>query len=245
MHGFPNQMRYQAALLPDGGFPRGKPPGPQVSFGTKRNRGAHCGTITSQNPPHTNRAATVVRHRAALTTMRKDRTMGKDFYDSQSESLKSDYLYFVHDPVSKAIKIGRTNNPHLRLQGIQNGNPNQLDLLDTVSNAGWQEAFWHEAFGWAKRRGEWFDAAPSLFDAIKALRAGEDWTDHIPPEIAPCDEIPPVLEWQAHTRDALIHYREMILAFGSINPKTAAFDAIFDPDFDGRPISEQMGEVAA
>ncbi len=41
----PNQMRYQAALLPDGGFPRGSLIRPQVAFGTKRNRTAQSGTL--------------------------------------------------------------------------------------------------------------------------------------------------------------------------------------------------------
>lgn len=44
-HRFPNQMRYQAAPLPDDGFPRGSLNWPQVALGTKRNRPAQCGTL--------------------------------------------------------------------------------------------------------------------------------------------------------------------------------------------------------
>ena len=40
----PNQMRYQAAPLPDAGFPRGSRLAAQPAFGTNRNRAAHCGT---------------------------------------------------------------------------------------------------------------------------------------------------------------------------------------------------------
>jgi hypothetical protein len=57
MHAFPKQMRYQAALLPDGGFPRGSGLTEQLAFGTKRNRAAHHDTLvpairdTKKAPP--------------------------------------------------------------------------------------------------------------------------------------------------------------------------------------------------
>lgn len=44
-HPLPKQMRYQAAPLPDGGFPRGSAFCPQPAFGTKRNRTAQRGTL--------------------------------------------------------------------------------------------------------------------------------------------------------------------------------------------------------
>jgi hypothetical protein len=58
MHGLPKQMRYQAALLPDGGFPRSSGLVPQPAFGTNRNHAAHCGTLVpafraTQNGPET------------------------------------------------------------------------------------------------------------------------------------------------------------------------------------------------
>lgn len=81
MHIVPKQMRYQAALLPDGGFPRGCPPATQPAFGTKRNRAAHCGTLAPHSPPHGNRAGMTRQRHPALTKTKDEFVMAEQLLD--------------------------------------------------------------------------------------------------------------------------------------------------------------------
>lgn len=65
-------MRYRAALLPDGGFPRGSPLSLQPAFGTKRNRAAHCGTTPPQNTSHNRGPETLLAQRPGPTNERME-----------------------------------------------------------------------------------------------------------------------------------------------------------------------------
>lgn len=109
-HILPKQMRYQAALLPDGIFPRGPCSGTQPAMGTKRKCGAHRVTLfttlraTLKNRPRTRRESSL-----GLT-----RTKGNFAMD------KTDILQ-----IARRMKMG----PDVAMMGVKHG-PDLMALYD-------------------------------------------------------------------------------------------------------------------
>lgn len=162
--------------------------------------------------------------------------MAKTYFDEATQEYKGDCLYFIEDVAAGAIKIGRGNDALNRLRTCQTGNPRPLELIDAIPNKGWQEAFWHCAWQFNHVRGEWYEADDELRAAIRAIRAGEDWTDHVPPLVLmDNEEVPDLGEWREHMLDAMDAYEEVVLigCCPSLGAREAAAMAIFDGDFDG------------
>jgi hypothetical protein len=165
--------------------------------------------------------------------------VAKTFFDEASQTYKGDNLYFIEDAAACAIKIGRGNDALSRLRSCQTGNPHDLVLLDEIRDLGWQEAFWHCCWATWNIRGEWFSITDDLLAAIRAVRAGEDWTDHVPPlTVYDCDPG----EWREHLLDALEAYEEYVLIepASAITARRAAEMCVHDPDFDGQCIMSQF-----
>lgn len=61
------------------------------------------------------------------------------------------------------VKIGRSENPEKRLQGIQVGSPYELEILAAVETAAPKrlEETLHERFASDNKRGEWFRLSES------------------------------------------------------------------------------------
>jgi hypothetical protein len=168
-----------------------------------------------------------------------ERRVGKVVWQGD-DAYTCDALYFIEDADAGAIKIGRGNDPASRLATMQTGNPRKLALIDALPNMGWQESFWHCAWQLSHIRGEWFEATDELRAAIRAIRAGGDWTDHVPPLMLMDDgEAPDIGEWQEHLLDAMDAYEEVALigCLPDMKAKEAASRAIFD--FDGLCIMSQ------
>lgn len=160
--------------------------------------------------------------------------MPKDYYDEETESYKSDCLYFVQEGGPTGyIKIGRTSDVKGRMRRLQTGNSNTLSLLHYAENAGWQEAFWHRAFIYDQERGEWFAPGNGLRRAIKLFKAGKPWFSCA--RQCPLDDYDPV-EWAEHLHDAFEAYEELIFGYEARH-QHAAYWTIEDPDFDGQCIT--------
>ena len=80
-------------------------------------------------------------------------------------------IYFIHDAVSQAIKIGKANDVGKRIHSLKNANPNPLALLGTLPGDTNEERLLHQQFKMFRRRGEWFNADPYLFRDVMSLLA--------------------------------------------------------------------------
>lgn len=78
-------------------------------------------------------------------------------------------IYFIRDRISRAIKIGVTNDPQKRLVTLQIGNPNLLTLMGTIRGALKEEEALHEKFKAHHVRGEWFQDDPQLLSEVLDL----------------------------------------------------------------------------
>lgn len=77
-------------------------------------------------------------------------------------------LTYVIQDEHERVKIGSTINLEYRLGLLQCGNADLLTVVDTVP--GNHEVHMHEKFFRLKIRGEWFSAAPEIFQEILALK---------------------------------------------------------------------------
>jgi len=81
-------------------------------------------------------------------------------------------IYFVTclNSPSYPIKIGYSaTNAESRMIGIQNGNPNLLNVIATLPGSIADEARLHSRFGHLRIRGEWFIRAQEIVDFIGGL----------------------------------------------------------------------------
>ena len=81
------------------------------------------------------------------------------------------YVYFILDTISNAIKIGKANDIHERLSGLQTGNPNELlvlhyDKCDSAETAFNLERKYHNKFNHLRVRGEWFKYDREIFQKL-------------------------------------------------------------------------------
>src|SRR5262245_48533331 len=76
---------------------------------------------------------------------------------------RSVVIYFIQDSATYAIKIGHTNDdPYVRLDALQTGNPSELVLLTSMPGECFHEARLHRNLAAARIRGEWFRPVPEL-----------------------------------------------------------------------------------
>jgi hypothetical protein len=78
-------------------------------------------------------------------------------------------IYFIHDRISRAVKIGVSNNPADRLGTLQTGNPNRMELLGHIRGDERDEARLHQQFAEYKVGGEWFKDDQHVMDTIQKL----------------------------------------------------------------------------
>ena len=65
-------------------------------------------------------------------------------------------IYFIQDLKTGLIKIGKSNNPKLRLKTLQTGSSSELKLLKTISGGIYLEQIIHKYFNHLRKKGEWF-----------------------------------------------------------------------------------------
>lgn len=78
------------------------------------------------------------------------------------------FVYFIHAPRAKRIKIGWTSRPpHLRLRALLCVSPMALRGLGVIPAEKVSEKELHRRFGEFRSHGEWFDAHRPLMDYIR------------------------------------------------------------------------------
>lgn len=66
------------------------------------------------------------------------------------------HLYIIQSEEG-CFKIGRSNDPHLRLNQLQTGNAYKLQLLLILEGKGYMESVLHEQLKRYRKKGEWFN----------------------------------------------------------------------------------------
>lgn len=73
-------------------------------------------------------------------------------------------VYFISD--GEVVKIGHTLNVIGRLNDLQVANPKQLWLVGIIEGGISKEKELHNKFNFLKRRGEWFDLHPDVWNYL-------------------------------------------------------------------------------
>ena len=91
------------------------------------------------------------------------------FQNVQSD--KNMQVYFILDPVSKAVKIGKANNVYSRIPELQTGNPNPLQLIHYIDCESEEQSFLlerklHNKYEDLRLVGEWFTYDEKVFQEL-------------------------------------------------------------------------------
>lgn len=78
-------------------------------------------------------------------------------------------IYFIRAMQSGAIKIGTSNDPKRRLETMQTGSPEPLELIGVLPGQADAEKVLHRTFAKFRIHGEWFKGDEELIREIKAL----------------------------------------------------------------------------
>ena len=78
-------------------------------------------------------------------------------------------IYFIQNETTRAVKIGKSNDPVERLRAHQVSSGELLTLLGTMEGNGPEEQTLHALFNCHHQRGEWFKGSPELLEHIKLL----------------------------------------------------------------------------
>lgn len=93
-------------------------------------------------------------------------------------------VYFLHEPIAGAVKIGHSRSVVERQDDIQCGNPAELILLGTVPGGRREEKRLHGRFAAYHVRREWFLAPPEVLIEIGAILATEGDARTVADELA-------------------------------------------------------------
>lgn len=84
--------------------------------------------------------------------------------------LGSGWIYYIGSGASGPIKIGWASNPWRRLNELQTGNPEELQMLALEPGVVAMEALRHTMFAADRLRGEWFAPSEALARWIAQVR---------------------------------------------------------------------------
>lgn len=82
-------------------------------------------------------------------------------------------IYFIYDPDSSLIKIGKAVDVQKRMNAFLTSNPN-LQLLGTKDGYTEEEADLHQRFAQVKAVREWFWPSKALLDEVKKTATSQD-----------------------------------------------------------------------
>lgn len=83
-------------------------------------------------------------------------------------------IYFIRAVYSGAIKIGLSNDPRRRLEAMQTGSPEPLELLGMLPGDAAEERWLHDRFKEYRIHGEWFKGDEEFAARINRLIWGDD-----------------------------------------------------------------------
>lgn len=98
-----------------------------------------------------------------------DRKNSTPMAHGSSPRVLHSYTYFVCQ--GDFVKIGATSNPERRINGLQTGFPDPLEVLVVVHSNVISESQGHLRFAHLRASGEWFRAEPELLDFIETLKS--------------------------------------------------------------------------
>lgn len=81
------------------------------------------------------------------------------------------FVYFIQEPGTGAIKIGKAKDAVDRLKSLQTGSSRPLQLLAVVPGYTQRERELHERFAKLRMSGEWFESGAELLVFIEGVRA--------------------------------------------------------------------------
>ena len=84
------------------------------------------------------------------------------------------YIYFIQGKCGGAIKIGYSVDPKKRLEVLQTGYPDTLQILLMIPGNEGNERIQHRLFEDARLKGEWFRPDDCLIEKIKELKGKYD-----------------------------------------------------------------------
>lgn len=77
------------------------------------------------------------------------------------------FIYLIHDPYSRALKIGRSDNPLHRLSSLQSAHPrSRLKLLSMFAAKPHVEQDLHKELEEFRLNGEWFEEAGEVIETF-------------------------------------------------------------------------------
>lgn len=94
----------------------------------------------------------------------------------------TDYIYFIQSGRTNIYKIGKSNDPQGRLNGLQTANSIKLKLLHIfkADNATAAEEALHRVLHKKRMEGEWFKLTPeekNILLSVKSFEKGQFWID--------------------------------------------------------------------
>lgn len=99
-------------------------------------------------------------------------------YESLARTIKGQgaHLYFIKVVKGRGpVKIGRANDPSVRLPALQVACPYQLKLLGVLEGFGDYELAFHLYLARDRMRGEWFGWSKRVEETVKLALTGGDW----------------------------------------------------------------------
>lgn len=85
---------------------------------------------------------------------------------SASSRKSNPQIYFLQNPADRTIKIGYSKSPDVRIQALQTGSSQELQLLGLMNGDKTKERSIHRRFAAHNIGGEWFKPAEELVDFI-------------------------------------------------------------------------------
>jgi hypothetical protein len=86
-------------------------------------------------------------------------------------------IYFIRNARARAVKIGRAGDVARRLRSLQTASPDPLTLITWTTGGARQERFWHGRFRHLHIRGEWYEEATELWEAVFPVARPNVWAE--------------------------------------------------------------------
>jgi hypothetical protein len=153
-------------------------------------------------------------------------------------------IYFLHNPRGKAVKIGVSGAPHLRIRVLRTASPDHLEFLGSVPGEAPEEAELHVKFAAYRIRGEWFRDDPFVLSTIETiLRLGTIPRDEDPsPELGDSDPVasgssdfPVGLFFHSHDTGGAIDWQGRVLRVNATSALVQLFSWV-----DGSPSVQRI-----
>lgn len=85
--------------------------------------------------------------------------------------IEQSFIYFIQSTMGGPIKIGKAINPIKRLEQLQTGYPEPLQIIGVTPGTVEEEKNLHHKFLSLRLHGEWFNPGPELIDFIKSINS--------------------------------------------------------------------------